>query len=49
MKPCGKVSVPEKQEYVSVRRKMMENIAVNLKVVWFFELDCEVTGAKIGL
>jgi len=49
MKPCEKASVPEKQEYVNVRRKMMESIAVNLKVVWFFELDCEVAGAKIGL
>jgi hypothetical protein len=43
------VSVLEKLEHVNARRKMLENIAVNLKADWFFELDCEVAGAKIWL
>jgi hypothetical protein len=47
MRPCEKASVLEKQERVNVRRKMLENTAINLKADWFFELDCEVVGAKI--
>lgn len=53
MRACVKVGVLEKQEHVNVRRRMLENIAVNLKAVsfffFFFKLDCEVTGAKTGL
>jgi hypothetical protein len=48
MRPCTKGSVLEKQEHVNLRRKLLGNIAVNLKADWFLELDCEVAGAKIG-